>query len=252
MPWRAASARRTPSPSTPSGTEMAVTSEQAGSSGEKSSRPSSRTRPRTIAPSSSVRAHEASTPVFEDHVERGVEPEHQRDRGGVRALRPVDLRLARPLPVEVEAGRRRPLDALPRARGDAREGEAGRAHERLLAARSRRRRGPTRRSRAGRHRGSRRRRPPAARRGRACARRSPGCRRSRRSRSRCARRRPATRRGVGLDRRDDLRRRRGARRASKRSVSTSAPYAFAIAIQRSPKLPAETHRTRSPGESRFA
>ena len=37
-----------------------------------------------------------------------------------------------------------------------------------------------------------------------------------------------------------------------RSSSTSAPYAFVIAIQRSPKLPAETTRCRSPGETRFA
>jgi len=61
MPWRLASARRTASPSTPSGTEIAVTSEHEGSSGENSSRPISRTRPRTIAPSSSVRAQEALT-----------------------------------------------------------------------------------------------------------------------------------------------------------------------------------------------
>jgi hypothetical protein len=37
-----------------------------------------------------------------------------------------------------------------------------------------------------------------------------------------------------------------------RSTSTSAPNAVVIATQRSPKLPAETTRCRSPGETRFA
>ena len=37
-----------------------------------------------------------------------------------------------------------------------------------------------------------------------------------------------------------------------RSTSTSAPNAVVIATQRSPKLPAETTRCRSPGETRLA
>ena len=48
------------------------------------------------------------------------------------------------------------------------------------------------------------------------------------------------------------RRRIGPRPHGERSTSTSARYASPIFTQRSPKLPAETTRIGSPGESRFA
>ena len=40
--------------------------------------------------------------------------------------------------------------------------------------------------------------------------------------------------------------------SSNRNGTTSAPKASAILIQRSPKLPADTHSTRSPGDSVLA
>ena len=85
----------------------------------------------------------------------------------------LDLGLAGALPVEVEARRGRPRGALPGARRDAREGQARRAHQRLLAAGHDDVEAPCVGLERRRAEARDRRRPRAARRGRACARRSP-------------------------------------------------------------------------------
>ncbi len=189
-------------------------------------------------------------PVGLDDRERRVEGEDQRDGGRERRLA-LRLRLQRAIPVEREARVGRRPRALQRALGDRRERQARAASSAPSATRSRPRRGPRRRSRAASRRATRWRRRPGRRSARASARRSPARRRWRRSRSRSARRTPPRGRSRPFTRAATA---SGSGRLpqGERSTSTSARYASPIFTQRSPKLPAETTRILSPGESRLA
>ncbi len=94
--------RRCRSASIPSGARTAVTTALRSSSGEKSSRPIAFTPAREARPSRTCRSNAASSPSVEEQAERDVEAGDERDRRRERASS-LRLRLARPLPVEVEA-----------------------------------------------------------------------------------------------------------------------------------------------------
>ena len=204
-----------------------------------------RAEPRACAPTSASRP---SASIMRSSAASSAEDE--RDRRRERALRPLRCAFERALPVEVEArvgGRARRAPA--RARETRRERQARRRHQRLLRARSRRRRDPSASVSSG-----------------AAPRDEMASTASRRSARACSSAIACTSavgagRGLGVhDARPAQRGRRGRSRAAAASGSGRCPRASAaprrrrrrpraIFTQRSPKLPAETTSTRSPGET---
>ena len=168
------------------------------------------------------------------------------ETAGVNGASSFAWRLARALPVEVEARRRRPRGRLERGRRDGARTRGRAGSSAPSASRRRRRRSPTRRSRAARRRGSRRRRRRRARRPPSRRRRAPGRRRRRRSRSPSASgRRPSHR----------ARRARGARSSGSASRPTRALVHDVGAVRPRHPGPAlaevagrERRAARSPGE----
>ena len=158
------------------------------------------------------------------------------------------LRLARPLPVEVEA-RQRPA-RVPGAPARRRRARGRAASSAPSASRRRRRPRPTRRSRAGRRRGSRSRRRRTSAPASFAAAASAANVGDDAGRRLGMRQQHDPRLALGEPRGEVVRRTasRPTRTRAGRPRSRSAP---AIAAQRSPNAPAVTTQTRSPGEQRF-
>ena len=110
-----------------------MTTAERSSSGENSSRPIAFAPSRHARPSAAWRANAASSPSSSSSPS-ATSSDATSETAGVNGVDPVSSDALHSLPVEVEARRRRPRDALPRRRRDGREREPGRSHERLLRA----------------------------------------------------------------------------------------------------------------------